>query len=229
MSKFMLNSLYGKFGQMGRVWHETGETREQDGKFWIVEDPQTKGIHKQRVRMGNVQEMSSEEETENSFPGVAAFVTGYARMLLWSLMQKAGLKNVYYTDTDSLIVNSTGYKALQRSGDIDPDRLGALKVEYIVESAIFRGSKDYEVRNVVWPPKDEGMNVEHIKGVSHRAERVGRDTYEQDHFFSWDYLAARDHDGYIDVERMRKHLARDYDKGTVTESGRVEPIRLGVA
>jgi hypothetical protein len=123
-----------------------------------------------------------------------------------------------------LIVNKTGYKWLLDAGVIDSQRLGALKVEHFIDGAEFRGAKDYTIGTMKYA--GWGLGYEHIKGVSSRGQKIGPNTYLQDRFWSWDYLASRGHDGSIIVERYEKTLARTYDKGEITESGRVIPLVL---
>lgn len=128
--KIFLNSLYGKFGQTNAHWDIVGEA-----------DPDEIGLAHgfvdgknvfQKIFGGKVFQKNTDpddQEAFNSFPAVAAHVTGYARMLIWSIMESAGLDNVYYTDTDSVFVNDEGYARLLKAGMIDSKRLGALKME----------------------------------------------------------------------------------------------------
>lgn len=217
LAKFLLNSGYGKWGQKNEHWEETGETRAQEGSIWIVQDGEDSNgpVHRERVRLGKVQRLGQETETENSFPGIAAHVTAYARMLLWKAIETARMKSVYYMDTDSLIVDQAGYERLERAGMVHESRLGALKVEGQAEFVEFMGPKDYTFGGEV-----------HIKGVSKKAERIGPDVYKMSRFYSWDYLASRGKDGIIEVEDMEKHLERMYKKAEVSESGMLTPFRM---
>jgi hypothetical protein len=213
ITKGLLNSLYGKTGQKGVVYESIGESKEQDDGLWVHIDEH--GVrHQRRVRLGQVQELVQEQETRDSFPAIAAHVTGEARMKMWGYFKRAGLDHVYYTDTDSLIVDAEGYERLR--SEVDPSILGMLKEEEQATSAIFRGPKDYTF----------GEHTEHIKGVSKRAVKLQHNLYEQDTFLSWDRIAARGEDGYIEVRRTRKVLERVYRKGVVERTGRVSPIRF---
>jgi hypothetical protein len=212
--KGLLNSLYGKTGQKGLVYENLGIAGEQTDGIWIHLDEQGER-HQRRIRLGQIQELVREQETRESFPAIAAHVTAEARMKMWALYTRAGLENVHYTDTDSLIVNRVGYERLL--DQVDPSILGLLKLEEEAAEAIFRGPKDYTF----------GETTSHIKGISKRARKVQHDLYEQDQFVSWDRIAARGEDGYIEVRRITKRLERRYRKGYVPpEGGRVAPIRF---
>lgn len=211
-TKLLLNSLYGKFGQRGYVrrplpgvapmryghlagyselWHSHFDITYWDGKGYI--DYQ-------------------EGEGRESMPGVAAAVAGYGRARLWQLMNRAGLENVFYVDTDSLLVNARGFARLR--GEIDTARLGKLKV--VAESC------DVEIRDI----KDYRMGAERKrKGIKYSAVELSTDFFEQVRF---DTFKENVRAGRVDaVETHTEHiqLLHHYDKGLVGKDGTVTPIR----
>lgn len=210
LCKIMLNSLYGKFGQNGRNWETVGEWNGEMLEEWAEVDPDTNDIVRYRTRLGLVQRFSREGESNNSSPAVAAHITAYARMYLWSLIQQAGEGNVLYVDTDSLIVTEEGYQRLQAT--LDPKRLGALKEEASAETAVIWGVKDYRFGD-----------VEKHKGIRRNAKQLSPNEWLQDMFISWDVLMSRGIDGSITVKPQRKKLSRVYHKGNPINSGLVEP------
>ena len=216
LCKYMLNSLYGKFGQSGSRWHPSDREIEGDHETILIREHPSEPVQRLRSRMGQVQEFRTEGESRDSFPAIAAHVTAHGRMYMWELMQRAGLEHVYYTDTDSLIVDDRGYRKLR--GLVSSDELGALKVEGTATSSTFHGAKDYLFGD-----------VEHIKGVRRNATRLSESRFDQDRFYSWDYLLSKGIDGAIYVSREIKELARNYDKGVRSASGRVTPLRIGAA
>ena len=133
--------------------------------------------------------------------------------MLWGLFQKAGRENVFYTDTDSLMVNQKGYNNLRLY--LDADIIGRLKLEKMAPSAEFWGAKDYRLGD-----------TERHKGIKRNARQLANDRWEQERFYSWDYLLSKTIDGYVPIETVTKTLHREYKKGTPTASGWVEPIRL---
>lgn len=211
--KLFLNSLYGKFGQTGRVYEETELTLEDEVKVWVEWDAQSRTLHRYRQLGGLVQEQQREGESRDSHPAIAAHVTSAARLQLWALIQRAGLKNVFYCDTDSLFVNAKGLEKLQMF--LIPDEIGALKVEWGSTAVEIRGPKDYSVDE-----KDK------IKGIRKDAEVIGPNTYRQDVFRGWRGMIR---DGDVDrqlIKKTEKTLRREYRKGTVRRSGRVRPFRF---
>ena len=211
LCKIMLNSLYGKWGQLGRVYEEIGETDPSEVRVWSEWDSETKTMHRMRAFGGVIQELTPQGESYNSHPAIASHVTAHGRMELWRLINLAGLDNVYYVDTDSLTVNKRGLDNLPQ-GYIGKD-LGALKIESHFRNITIHGAKDY-----VFGSKTR------IKGIRSKAEQIAPGHYRQDHFSKFKtMLRAGDLDSMI-VYSQDKHLRRVYDKGIVTDSGRVQPL-----
>jgi len=215
LCKIILNSLYGKFGQNGQKWQDVGPISDPfDGIMYEQEMPDS-DVRKLRCRMGMLQEFERKGESENSFPAIAAHVTAYGRIMLWKLMQQAGRENVYYCDTDSLVVSEAGYINLENH--LDGNKLGRLKLEDQADNAIFWGPKDYRFGE-----------IQKHKGIKKKARQLAIDRWEQEKFVSWDYLVSQGHDGYIPIETIQKTLHRVYKKGITTTSGWVLPIPVTV-
>jgi hypothetical protein len=155
--------------------------------------------------------MSGVGECFDSFPAIAAHVTGYARIYLWSLMQKAGWGNYFYCDTDSLIVNKAGLDNLLDT--MSQTKLGHLKIDDTVNSVTIRGLKDYStIAKTV------------TKGIRKNAVKLSDGVYSQEKWPSFrGLLRSGQPENYI-VETVTKHLTREYYKGTVTPSGVVLPF-----
>ena len=213
MCKLLLNSLYGKFGQTGRVYDEVGETPSDEIKTWAEWDADTGTLHRYRQLGGLIQEESRDGESRDSHPSIAAHVTSAARVHLWGLMDQAGRQNVLYCDTDSLMVNAEGLERLQLA--LDPDILGCLKVEWSSKNLTIRGVKDYSVNG-----------EDKIKGIRKNAVELAPGRYEQDLFRG---LRGAIQDGELDVQivsRQVHQLTRRYRKGTVDRRGLVSPFRF---
>jgi len=212
--KLILNSLYGKFGQRNSIMISEVPT-DSDRNFreliWHVQE-QKYYIH--QVFYGLDQTiLLQEEEGLNSMPAIAAHVTDYARIYLWYIIEKAQLKNCYYCDTDSIIVNRRGYKKLQ--DDLDADTLGMIKVEEVTESMVIRGAKNYTF-----------AGVDKIKGVKSSAKLIADKTYQYSRFPTpFSELRKGLQEDYR-IETVQKTLSGRYDKGIVTESGVVIPHTL---
>jgi len=212
--KLILNSLYGKFGQKNSVMIAEEQTDSDKNFRELIWHVQEERYYIHQIFYGLEQTiLLKEEEGLNSMPAIAAHVTDYARIYLWYIIEKAGLKNSYYCDTDSLIVNRRGYKRLQ--DDLDTDVLGMIKVEEVCDDMEIRGAKNYTFKG-----KDK------IKGVSRKAKKIGQKTYEYSRFPTpYAELRNRLPEDYR-IEVVSKTLSGKYDKGIVTESGLVLPHTL---
>lgn len=211
LCKLLLNSLYGKFGQAGRVYQDIGETPSEDIKSWTEWDADSHEITKFRQFSGIIQSMTKETESFNSHPAISAHVCAYARMWLWKLINQAGKKNVYYCDTDSLVVNEDGYNQLYMM--YAGDGLGEIKLVKRFTHLVIHGAKDYAFDDLV-----------RIKGISKKAIKTDINTYYQDKFTKFRGLVKSGDLDTMTVVNQRKILSRQYNKGKVLEDGRVEPI-----
>jgi len=214
LCKLMLNSLYGKFGQRKRDIIESDEALLIPPKTPVYD---VNGEYLGRAVSINGQGFlvsPNDDEAYNSFPAIAAHVTDYARMYLWHLIKEAGLNNVYYVDTDSLHVNSAGYVKLAPL--IDAQGLGKLKLENVAYFAHYLGPKHYVL----------GEKYK-CKGISAKAIRLNENTYLQYEFPSL-RTAIIDNPGCVIINKVTKTLKPAYDKGEITPSGRIKPIKLHV-
>src|SRR5690606_15107082 len=97
--KLLLNSLYGKFGQLKREWCEVGTCDRSIVETEEIFDVSSGTPVKMRFRKfgGKIfMEEHVEDVAYNSSIAIAAHVTAYARMLLWKYIQIAGIENHYY-------------------------------------------------------------------------------------------------------------------------------------
>lgn len=211
--KKLMNSLYGKFAQRGEVWEVVDHIDDDSAKVWDELDYETGSITPYRQLAGCVQKRIALREAPDSHPAIAAHVTAYARQALRRLIRKAGPPNVLYVDTDSLYVREAGFRGLQ--DEIDPGRLGALKLEATLAWMVIHGAKDY-----MTPSKTV------TKGVRARAEWIDLATVKQD---KWSTLKGLVQSGQVEApttEVQVKHLSRLYTKGAVHPDGSVTPLRL---
>jgi hypothetical protein len=211
--KYIMNKLYGKFGQKGENWQKIGDCPGEPDREELVFNMNGRRVTKIRYLLGQLFVMSGVGECFDSFPAISAHVTGYARIYLWSLMQKAGWGNYFYCDTDSLIVNSAGLDNLYET--MSPTKLGYLKIDETTNSVTIRGLKDYStIAKTV------------TKGIRKNAVRISENVYTQEKWPSFrGLLRSGQPESYI-VETVTKHLTREYHKGTVTQSGVVLPYVL---
>lgn len=211
--KILLNSLYGKFGQNGRKYISIGDAPDLSARNYIVLDADSGRFEYRRQFAGVEQVLATETESFNSHPAIASHITSAARMLLWRYINIAGRKHVYYCDTDSILVDDSGFSAL--SSYLDPKRLGHLKLELETSSAELRGCKDYQI----------GERIK-IKGVRRTAEQLNESTFRQPTFVGWRGMLRLGDMGTMRIRQTIKHLTREYRKGTVEASGDIRPYNL---
>jgi len=213
MVKYLMNSLYGKWGQKAENWEKIGDTPNEPDREELIFYTNPRKVMRLRYLLGAVYELKSHSEAYNSFPAISSHVTAYGRMFLWYLMKLAGHGNYFYCDTDSLIVNKQGLRSL--AGAIDETGLGKLKLEETLTRLNIWGLKDYETNSKTV-----------IKGIRKNALLVSKNTYTQE---SWPtfrgLLKSKDINQYT-VKHVTKHLTREYTKGTVETNGRVNPFVL---
>jgi hypothetical protein len=160
------------------------------------------------------------EEGKNSFDSfvaISSFVTAYARMYLIDMILQAKRKNVYYVDTDCLIVNQEGYDLLMPL--INPTELGKLKLEEIsMDTTIYRPK--YYVFN----------NKEKCKGIKKTAKRLFEDDsilrIEQEQFTRFKSSLRKSEFEKQTVYKMIKEINKVYDKGVITKNGDIEPYEF---
>lgn len=213
--KILMNSLYGKFGQRAGTEEVIGEC---DPALFRVEtelDLATGKRYRWRYIGGKILCRDEAGESRYSHPAIAAHVTAFARCLLWSLMETAHIENVFYMDTDSLHVSAAGLTLLRPH--IDANRLGALKVEKTIDTAIYYGPKDYEL---------DGVRV--IKGVRTSATELDVGVYSQAQWVSIKGATVAEHRGAPIVRQITKRFTRTYRKGRVGPHNRVSPLRLAL-
>ncbi len=211
--KLLLNSLYGKTGQKGQIWDGDMQIDDLSAACWVEINAKTGVATSKRKLAGLVQTLSGEQESRESFPAIAAHVTAHARLLLYGYINQAGRENVFYVDTDSLLVNESGYRRL--SSAINSATLGMLKLEGQFTNGQIWGLKDYRFDN-----------KERHKGVKKNAVWLSESKVQQD---QWSSLRGILREGRLDkptIKTIEKNLKREYNKGDVTPWGQVLPIRM---
>jgi len=211
MNKLMLNTLYGKFGQKNDVWEKIGEDSELENCYFDEFDYEDNKLHKYRIIEGRIEESKGYVEAYNSFPAISAEVTANGRLMLWHFIETAGVKNVFYCDTDSLIVNGQGIVNL--AAYINRSKIGSLKLE-----------KRSNILTIYAPKYYKFGGKLKIKGIKANAVQIDDHTFEQ-----WQFETVRGalRKGNLNrqiIHKIVKSLKMDYQKGRVLKSGRVVPF-----
>jgi len=211
MTKLYQNSLYGKAGQKATEWKEIHDPMREVLEATSMRDADT-GESWRLYRFGSrVWSMRPTGEANNSFPAIAAHVTAYARLYLWELIMKAGREHVFYTDTDSLVVDSVGLAKVHHL--LDETALGALKIEVSSSSLEIRAPKHYRLAEE-WKRK----------GVPGKARFLGNNTWEMIQFPSFRTQGRIAKEKGFRTHKVVKHLTDTIYDGSVGDDGWVAPL-----
>jgi len=213
LAKLFMNSLYGKFGQRVTRWELSTQLPTKESWIERYYDLTNETWVYSLVLQGKVYRKGELLESRDSFTAIPAHLTAYGRLKLFDLIQQAKRENVYYCDTDALIVNEEGFHNLENR--IDPEKLGYLKLYKAEKYLEIRGCKDYTF----------GKKTRR-KGIRENAIPVGYKRYRQDQLLKVrSILKERSVKGARRRTRI-KDLSQVYDKGILREDGRVDPFYL---
>ncbi|MBA7547091.1 hypothetical protein ES705_39493 [subsurface metagenome] len=211
--KLFLNSLYGKFAQ----WQpETIETEDItfDG-YWRMPtyDFLTGEVDMEFKLLNKVIRTTGRIPGNRSFIAIAAHVTEYARLLLWSIIEAIGPEHVLYCDTDSVKIRARDLAKVKYR--MNNEELGALKVETTCNYLDIRGSKNYVTET-----------ERKIKGVPVSAVEIAPYTFQYMTFLGQiAHLNKQVESGNI-VQRASRHSPYHYDKGDIDVSVKITPFRF---
>ena len=148
LAKLCLNSFWGKFGQrfnlkQSQFYHET----EADAFFRVLSDPtkEVQDFHivaNDTIQVEWIYKKDCQPEDNKTNIYLATFTTCWARLKLYSVLEKVN-RNVLYYDTDSVIYVSSPGKYDPPIGDYLGELTNELKKgEHIVEF-VSGGPKNY--------------------------------------------------------------------------------------
>lgn len=211
--KLLSNSLYGKFGQMQYHQELIGSCEPNIIQTMPVVDLDDGQIFNHVYIGGSIFKTWREGESIDSFPAIAAHVTAYARMHLYSLLREVPRGHVFYMDTDSLIVDEIGLQALK--GKLSDTELGSLKIESSSDKLVINSPKDYVMGDRI-----------RIKGIKGNAEKLSPNVYRQS---AWDRIPGMIRRGDLTTyttHLVEKHLYREIKSGELLPTGWVDPFVL---
>jgi len=212
--KYIMNSLYGKFGQKNTV---EDRVFEPDGKAYYRIEAVDLDTHESftEYKMFNTKVTQiGEKEGSKSLVSIPAHITEYSRFLLYSIIQQIGRDRVFYCDTDSVVCKKSDMDRLHYP--INKQLLGALSIERSFRKFIINGPKHYVMGDTV-----------KIKGVPKKAKKVGPYEYEYSEFMRSASHMRRNITRYYIIKTVPKVVEPFYDKGEVHGDGTVTPFRLG--
>ncbi len=208
--KSLLNNLYGKFGQKGLVYEKIKYDPKLPSRTWINCDIDTNTTVNYRCIAGLVQQQKDEVESRDSFCGIAAHVTAYAREYLQELIHASNKYAVTYCDTDSVCIDLC--LCDHRIFEYIRPNLGGLKNEMSFCTGKIYACKDYVF----------GDKKTH-KGIKRSATWPSENSAVQERWSSLIGQLRAQNLNVVYTAKVTKTLKRQYTKGYVLPGGRVLP------
>lgn len=207
-TKSLLNSLYGKFAQLGPDWEYCGNDLSADPwSSWygppIIDDEPTL----YRAIGYDVYKQVEKRELPNTLVAISTFVSAAARCHMNGLRQVCGSGNVYYQGVDSLIVTREGHDRLDQFGAVHPTELGKLKLDCVGNFGEIFGSQDYSIGSKVV-----------IAGRSRKVSEVGYEKIVQHRFLGTNDLFHAQHRNQV-IERLVSWERLNHGDGTTPDGG----------
>lgn len=144
--KAMFNSSLGFLARQGREWSDWKCKGSPPWWFGVTTDPDDRAA----IVRAHVLDSSSEflrvgNEPRNCSPIMHAAICAAARVNLVGLFDLAGRRNVYYCDTDGLIVSDEGHMSLQSTHGVCGPDYGQLGVRHEADRCSINGQKSYKI------------------------------------------------------------------------------------
>lgn len=142
-AKRMINSLCGRFARRNTPWVNVDmNDNDLDWGTWTGTDDNKEACYYRSIG-GQVQRQEDRGYDPEACPAIAAWITSAARVNLLLQIETALRDNVYYVDTDCLIVNEAGKQKLWEAGWVRPYISGYLSERWGPEPVDVRGLKYY--------------------------------------------------------------------------------------
>lgn len=241
LCKLMMNSLYGKFGQMTPEWVDiAGYEWLQPYEQWVEYHAETESMRECRKIGQLVQAKQTRGEHPGAFPAIAAYVTAYAREYMRELWRIAGLGNCYYLVTDALYVNAEGEKRLIESGYVEANTLGKLERGAEAEYADFEALHHYQLgekrkygsrksKGQLWCDRCHGWTIHKAGFCPVCGDRLTASKVRELHFQGLSSILKGEPLPGVYVYPQVKSMSRSYDRGHIGADGWVSPLNLSVA
>lgn len=165
MLKHWARTLVGRCALRYREWDDYGSVSSMGLSLSTLLDSDT-GHMTELLQVGyRIMELTDLAEADSSVPQITGWVMSQARAILWTVMQVAGLENLYYVDTDSVLVNVDGNRRLEANAIVSD-------AGHLTPKASFTTAHIYGPRNLVL----EGER--RISGIPKKAIRTGELSFD---------------------------------------------------
>lgn len=115
--KHWSRALIGRFGMRYKTWESFAtatDSRVYISQMTDLDD----GSEKELMQIGTQVFTSGDlKEIRDGCPQITGYIMSEARAKLWRTSAHIGMQNVWYMDTDSLLVNSDGHNAIQKAAN----------------------------------------------------------------------------------------------------------------
>jgi hypothetical protein len=175
--KLMANSLSGKLAQRPGHWKRL-ESNPHDTDWGVryTLDTRTGIVTRDRIIAGICERWIDEPHKPRLLGASYAYMTAYARMMMRSIREYAGERQVISQDTDGLWVLSEGLGRLRNRPDIWGDRPGLIREVCSVPCGVWLGPRHY------WTPlgwvlsgfSDPVVDPDNLIVVDQCIGRIGR-------------------------------------------------------
>lgn len=215
-AKCLLNSLYGKFGQLSPVWvHSPDDVSGEPWTTWRGRHPVEGSITEFRSIGEDVFYKDRKRELSSTFVAVAGFVTARARRYMDLLREIAGRDNVLYQGVDSLIVFKEGSRRLTEYGALHETEIGKLKLVCMGNFGEIYGQQDYRIGDKVV-----------IAGRSNYYREIAEGVFSQHRFLNAaDLFRPEDRDAIIE-KVVTWQRGQRYDPNRYDVDGWIEPLDM---
>ncbi len=192
--KYMLNSLYGKFGQHKRQTEVININELPPQHRYVLEHTTKSHVSVDGIRY-NIHNkyitISVDVEPKYNIV-IASEITANARLVNYEIQKRLGFGHVYYTDTDSF------FSDVKAPASLLGYEIGQLKIEHEGLCHV-RGAKDYEFLD----------GLKKLKGIRHNATQLSDNEYIQQQFSS---LLTRHRYNGVFVKSITKTVHRNANK-----------------
>lgn len=209
--KHWSRALIGRFGARWSEWDQIGEAGSSDVTLGWWGDGDT-GDRWRMLQVGTqLMREGDKHDCADSVPQVMSWVTAECRARLYTSAELAGIAHVAYMDTDSLIVDREGHRALQAA------QVPGLRVK-----------AEHGTLEVLGPRQLITSGELRASGVPRHAHRLAEDTWEAE---VWSGFATSISEGEPSTVRITPRTVQlhgtDHRREHLSD-GRTAPISLAM-
>lgn len=215
VAKYLMNNLYGKFGQ--RIDEETIYINDVENQYDLIRSHQQNNTFVKLIPFNAdrsdaflIVKSPKKIEIAYSIPSFSSYITSAGRVMLAKKLLEMKHNRPVYCDTDSIFFEID-------NGVPSSSILGEWKIEDKTVTEI-RGLKNYKFVK-------DGKQFSRIKGVPSRAVMVEVNRYEYETLTGNKEALRRNIDAGILTKRT-KVITGKYEKRKVLTNGETEPIEI---